>query len=147
MRSIINETSTPLASISKDNDTIMLERHRDPLLSPGVWSSAVYLVDQDCESDSPQAVCEMITKALDHSLDSDEEIDREEEDLRRKDLLNDNMVLFYRELSQLRADDDNADFYDDESQCDDDDDEDNLYKLESSFSDLYSAFHIHLNAE
>ncbi len=147
MHSIMNEASAPLSSISKDNDTILLEEQTDLSFTTSVWNSPLHLIDQACDSDSPQAVCEVITKALDHCSDSEEGIDSEEEDLRRKDLLSDNMVLFYKELSKLRADDDTADSYDDESQCDDDDDEDNLYKLESSFSDLYSAFYKHLNAE
>lgn len=140
MYSLINNLPAQVTSLSKAEDSFSLMENGETPQNKFIWASVVLSTETECESDSPAAVCKVITQALNHCSDTDDETDDEEDELRRIDLLSDNMGLFYRDLSNMRVGDYNNDS-DDDTESEDEDEDESLYQFESSFSELYAAFH------
>lgn len=142
----INETPAQFPTLSKINESFVVEKLSETsrISLPFILSSTRPACGElvECQSDSTAAVCKVIDQALDECYDFDDSDDKtsdEEEELRRNDLLMDNMGLFQRQLSKMRSQLNNN--CDDDSESDDEEEEDELYKFETSFSDLYAAFH------
>ena len=141
----INETPAQFPSLSKIDESFVVQKLDDSSrisLQQFVLNSAIPCAELDCQSDSAAAVCNVIDEALDHCYDSDDSDDDssdQDEELRRNDLLMDNMSLFHRQLSKVQSQV-ACDYSDDDSESDDEED-DQLYKFETSFSELYTSFH------
>ena len=140
----INETPVQFPSLSKTNESFVVQKLGDSsrISLPLVLSSTHPCAELGCQSDSVAAVCKVIDQALDECYDSDcsdDDSTNEEEALRRNDLLMDNMGLLRRQMSNLQSQ--VARDYSDEDSESDDEEEDQLYKFETSFSELYTSFH------